>query len=53
MACPAPISNNRNRVGRLWARLKKWRVVITGYKRIAASFLGLLCLAATADWLRR
>lgn len=52
-ACPAPIYNNRNRVERLWARLKEWRAVATRYEKTAASFLGVLCLAATADWLRR
>ena len=53
VACPAPIHNNRNRVERLWARLKEWRAVATRYEKTAASFLGVLCLAATADWLRR
>jgi transposase len=47
------IYNNRNRVERLWARLKEWRAVATRYEKTAASFLGVLCLAATADWLRR
>ena len=53
VACPEPIYNNRNRVERLWARLKEWRAVATRYEKSAASFLGVLCLAATADWLRR
>jgi transposase len=53
VACPAPISANRNRVERLWARLKEWRAVATRYEKTAASFLGVLCLAATTDWLRR
>ncbi|TDH60253.1 IS5/IS1182 family transposase, partial [Dankookia rubra] len=35
------------------ARLKEWRAVATRYEKTAASFLGVLCLAATADWLRR
>ena len=52
IACPAWIYNNRNRVERLWARLKEWRAVATRYEKTAASFLGVLCLAATADWLR-
>ncbi len=52
-ACSAPIYNNRNRVERLWARLKEWRAVATRYEKTAASFLGVLCLTATADWLRR
>ncbi|WP_343898275.1 IS5 family transposase [Craurococcus roseus] len=53
VACPAPIYNNRNRVERLWARPKERRAVATRYEKTAASFLGVLCLAATADWLRR
>lgn len=53
VACPAPIYANRNRVERLWARLKEWRAVATRYEKTATSFLGVLCLAATADWLRR
>jgi transposase len=53
VACPQPIYTNRNCVERLWARLKDWRAVATSYEKTAASFLGALCLAATADWLRR
>ena len=45
-------SNNRNQVERLWARLKKRRAVATRYAKTAASFMGMLCLAATCDWLR-
>lgn len=37
----------------LWARLQAWRAVATRDDKTAASFLGLLCLAATAGWLRR
>ena len=55
VACPEPIHNNRNRVERpsLWARLKGWRAVATRYEKTARSFLGVLALAATFDWLRR
>ena len=53
VACPEPIYNNRNRVERLWARLKEWRAVATRYEKTARSFLGVLALAATIDWLRR
>jgi transposase len=49
--CPEPIY--RNRVERLWARLKAWRAVATRYEKTAQSFLGILYLAATADWLKR
>jgi hypothetical protein len=50
-ACPAPICNNRNRVERLWARLKEWRADANGYEQAAASFLGILHLAVTLDCL--
>ena len=53
VACPAPIYINRNRVERLWARLKEWRAVATRYEKTATSFLGVLCLSAAIDWLRR
>ncbi len=52
VACPAWIYNNRNLVERLRARLKEWRAVATRYEKTAASFLGVLCLAATLDWLK-
>ena len=52
VACPAWIYNNRNRVERLWARLKEWRAVATRYEKTATSFLGVLCLAASFDWLK-
>jgi transposase len=52
VACPSWIYTNRNRVERLWARLKEWRAVATRYEKTKASFLGVLCLAATADWLK-
>ena len=53
VACPAWVYTNRNRVERLWSRLKEWRAVATRYEKTARSFLGVLCLAATMDWLRR
>jgi transposase len=53
VACPEWVYNNRNRVERLWARLKEWRAVATRYEKTATSFLGVLCLAATCDWLKR
>src|SRR3954469_24991569 len=52
VACPDFIYNNRNLVERLWGRLKEWRAVATRYEKTAASYLGVLCLAATADWLK-
>ena len=53
VACPDWAYNNRNRVERLWGRLKEWRAVATRYEKTAASFMGVLCLAASMDWLKR
>jgi transposase len=52
VACRSWIYQNRNMVERLWARLKEWRAVATRYEKTAQSFLGVLCLAATFDWIR-
>nr|WP_158600872.1 transposase [Pseudoroseomonas wenyumeiae] len=52
VACPSWIYNNRSRVENLWARLKEWRAMATRYEKTARSFLGILCLAAAADWIR-
>src|SRR3954447_1211551 len=52
VACPEWIYANRHLVENLWARLKEWRAVATRYEKTARSFLGVLCLAATADWLK-
>ena len=53
VACPGWIYHNRNRVERLWGRLKEWRAVATRYEKTAASFIGVLCLAAALDWIKR
>ena len=53
VACLSWIYNNRNRVERLWARLKEWRAVATRYEKTARSFMGVLCLAATCDWIKK
>jgi transposase len=53
VACPEWIYTNRNMVERLWARLKEWRAVATRYEKTAKSFLGVLNLAATLDWIKR
>src|SRR5215203_4874119 len=53
VACPDWIYANRNRVERLWARLKEWRAVATRYEKTASSFMSVLCLAATLDHLKR
>ncbi len=52
VACPEPIYHNRNMVERLWARLKEWRAVATRYEKTGTSFMGVLCMAATANWLK-
>ena len=52
VACRPWIYGNRYRVENLWARLKEWRAVATRYEKTARSFLSILCLAATADWLK-
>ncbi len=52
VACPPWIYANRHLVENLWARLKEWRAVATRYEKTARSFLGVLSLAATFDWLR-
>ena len=50
--CPSFIYTYRTRVERLWGRLKEWRTVATRYEKTARSFMGVLCLAATMDWLK-
>jgi transposase len=52
VACPSWIYHNRNRVERLWARLKESRAVATRYEKTACSFMGVLCLAAALHWIR-
>ena len=52
VACPDWISQNRNPVERLWARLKEWRAAATRYEKTARSSMGVLCLAAAADWIK-
>ena len=52
VACPDWIGSNRNLVERLWAPLKEWRAIATRYEKTATSFMGVICLAPTLDWLR-
>jgi transposase len=52
VACPEWAYANRRLVENLWARLKEWRAVATRHEKTARSFLGVLRLAATADWLK-
>ena len=42
VACPDWVYNNR----------KEWRAIATRYEKTASSFMGVLCLAATLDWLK-
>ena len=51
VACPEWIYNNRSIVERLWGRLKEWRAIATRYEKTAICFMGVLCLAATLDWI--
>jgi transposase len=53
VACPDWAYGSRHLVENLWARLKEWRAVATRYEKTAASFLGVLHLAAALDWLKR
>ena len=50
--CPDWIYVHRNRIERMWGRLKEWRAVATRYEKTARSFMGVLCLAAARDWLK-
>ena len=50
--CPGFIYRHRNRIERMWGRLKEWRAVATRYEKTARSFMGVLCLAAARDWLK-
>src|SRR3954470_1437766 len=52
VACPPWIYVNRNRVERLWYRLKEWCAVATRYEKTACCFMGVLCMAATMDWIK-
>ncbi len=52
VACPDWVLSNRNRVECLWARMKEWRAVATRYEKTASSFMDVLYLAATLDWIK-
>ncbi|WP_409566648.1 transposase [Methylobacterium sp. E-005] len=49
VACPDWIYNNRTQVEHLRARFKEWRAIATRYEKTAASFMGVLALAAARD----
>ena len=50
VTCPPWIYNNRNRVERLWARLKDWRRVATRYDKLARNFLSGVQLATVISY---
>ena len=50
--CPAFIYRHRDRIERMWGRLKEWRAVATRYEKTARSFMGVLCIAAARDRLK-
>jgi transposase len=50
--CPDWIYVNRERVERMWNRLKEWRAIATRYEKTARSFLSALHLAAAFDWIK-
>jgi transposase len=51
VVCPDWIYVNRERVARLWGRLKEGRAVATRYEKTAGSYLGVLNLAAVFEWI--
>jgi transposase len=50
--CPDWIYVNRERVERMWNRLKEWRAIATRYEKTARSFLSALHFAAAFDWIK-
>ena len=42
----------RHHVEQAWGRLKEWRAVATRYEKRAGSYLGVLYVAASLDWVR-
>ncbi len=52
LPCPPWFYTHCNQVERPWARLKEWRAVATRFEKIAHSFMSILCLAASCDWIK-
>ena len=52
VVCPKWADRHRHLVENLWARLKEWRTVATRYEKTAASFLSVIFIAATADYIK-
>ncbi|AOX17212.1 transposase [Kozakia baliensis NRIC 0488] len=51
-ACPKWAYRHRHLVENLWTRLKEGRAVATQYEKTAASFISVICIAATEDYLK-
>jgi len=51
IACDFRAYKDRNRVERMFNRLKQFRRIATRYDKTAASFLGFLALAAAKLWM--
>jgi transposase len=49
--CDFKAYKDRNRIERMFNRLKQFRRIATRYDKSAKSFLGFLCLAAAKIWL--
>ena len=51
IACDFKAYKDRNRIERMFNRLKQFRRIATRYDKTALSFIGFLCLAAAKLWL--
>ena len=51
VTCDFRAYKDRNRIERMFNRLKQFRRIATRYDKTAKSFLGFLCLAAARLWL--
>ena len=50
--CPDFIQRHRNRIERMWGRLKEWRAIATQDETTAPSLMSVPCLAATMDQIK-
>jgi transposase len=53
VACPQWIYTNHNVVERLRVRFMEWRAIAARYEKTSTSLMGILCLAAALDWVKR
>ena len=51
ISCDFKAYKDRNRIERMFNRLKQFRRIATRYDNTALSFIGFLCLAAAKLWL--